>query len=280
MKYHVLYNSLSGNGKTEQALQTLGEKLGGENLARVSVLEIENYADFFSAIPEEDKIILCGGDGTLNRFANAVRKVELKHEIYYFACGSGNDFLRDIGGKQDELVRLNEYLKDLPVVTVNGREYVFLNGVGYGIDGYCCEEGDKQRQSSTKPVDYTAIAIKGLLFRYKPTKATLIVDGTEYSYDNVWLAPTMFGRYYGGGMMPAPAQSREQDSVSVMAYHGASKIKVLLIFPNLFKGEHVKSYKHVSVLSGKEITVKFDEPRTLQIDGETVFNVTEYTVRR
>ena len=280
MKYHVLYNTLSGNGKAERALQTLGEKIGGENLARVSVLEIENYADFFSAIPAEDKIILCGGDGTLNRFANAVRKVELKHEIYYFACGSGNDFLRDIEGKEDELVPLNEYLKDLPVVTVNGREYVFLNGVGYGIDGYCCEEGDKQRLQSTKPVDYTGIAIKGLLFHYKPTKATVIVDGTEYCFDNVWLAPTMFGRYYGGGMMPAPEQARDQDHVSVMAYHGASKIKVLVIFPNLFKGEHVKSYKHVSVFSGKEITVKFDEPRTLQIDGETVFNVTEYTVRR
>ena len=280
MKYHVLYNPIAGSGKAEQALQKLGEKFGGENLARISVLEVENYADLFSAIPEGDKVVLCGGDGTLNRFANAVRNVELKHEIYYFACGSGNDFLRDIEADENEPVLINEYLKNLPVVTVNGKEYVFLNGVGYGIDGYCCEEGDKQRQNSSKPVDYTAIAIKGLLFRYKPTKATVIVDGTEYSFDNVWLAPTMFGRYYGGGMMPAPKQARDQDNVSVMAYHGASKIKVLLIFPNLFKGEHVKSYKHVSVFSGKEITVKFDAPRTLQIDGETVFNVTEYTVRR
>ena len=53
-----------------------------------------------------------------------------------------------------------------------------------------------------------------------------------------------------------------------------------MIFPNIFKGTHVKSTKNVTVLSGKEITVKFDQPRTLQIDGETVFNVTEYTVRR
>lgn len=280
MKYHVLYNPLSGSGKAKQAMEALGGKFGGENLRKVSLLDLENYQEFFSAIPEEDKIILAGGDGTLNRFINATKHLQYKQEILYYACGSGNDFLRDVGGKEGDVVSLKEYLKDLPTVTVKGKDYLFINGVGFGIDGYCCEEGDKQRMKSEKPVDYTGIAIKGLLFCYKPTAATIIVDGKEYTFKNVWLAPTMFGRYYGGGMMPEPEQSRNNDSVSVMAYHGASKLKVLIIFPNLFKGEHVKSYKHVSVFSGKEITVKFDKPRTVQIDGETIFDVTEYTVKR
>ena len=280
MKYHVLYNPISGSGKADKAVDKLGEKFGGENLVRVSVLDVENYADFFSAIPEEDKVVLCGGDGTLNCFANGVRGLELKNEVFYYACGGGNDFLRDVEGKDGELVLLNGYLQNLPTVTVNGKEYVFVNGVGFGIDGYCCEEGDKLRAKSNKPVDYTGIAIKGLLFCYKPTSATITVDGQTHEFKNVWLAPTMFGRYYGGGMMPAPEQSREKDSVSVMAYYGSFKLKVLMIFPNIFKGTHVKSTKNVTVLSGKEITVKFDQPRTLQIDGETIFNVTEYTVRR
>ena len=32
-------------------------------------------------------------------------------------------------------------------------------------------------------------------------------------------------------------------------------------------------------VSGKDITVEFDEPRTVQIDGETVFDVTKYNVK-
>jgi diacylglycerol kinase family enzyme len=106
------------------------------------------------------------------------------------------------------------------------------------------------------------------------------VDGVERRFENVWLAPTMHGKYYGGGLMPCPEQSRTDDTLSVMVFHGKCKLQMLMIFSKMSKGEHVKSKKHVSVFKGKEITVKFDEPRTLQIDGETVFNVTEYTARR
>lgn len=35
----------------------------------------------------------------------------------------------------------------------------------------------------------------------------------------------------------------------------------------------------VEVLTGKEITVRFDSPAALQIDGETVKNVSEYSAK-
>ena len=52
-----------------------------------------------------------------------------------------------------------------------------------------------------------------------------------------------------------------------------------MIFPSIFKGTHVKHEKNITVFSGKDITVKFDRPTPLQIDGETHLNVTEYTVK-
>ena len=180
----------------------------------------------------------------------------------------------------EKLVELNEFIEKLPVANVNGKEYRFLNNVGFGIDGYCCEMGDKLRGQSDKPVNYTGIAIKGLLFHYKPTNATVIVDGKEYSFKKVWLAPTMNGRFYGGGMMATPEQDRKGDTLSVMLFHGSGRLKTLMIFPSIFKGEHVKKVKNVTVLTGKEITVKFDGPRAVQVDGETVFGITEYTAKK
>ena len=50
-----------------------------------------------------------------------------------------------------------------------------------------------------------------------------------------------------------------------------------MIFPSIFKGEHVKKTKFVSVMKGKEITVEFDRPTSLQIDGETIVGVTKYS---
>ena len=179
-------------------------------------------------------------------------------------------------------MEIGKYLKHLPQVEVNGKKYLFLNGVGYGIDGYCCEVGDKLRETSDKPVNYAGIAIKGLLFHYKPTAAKVTVDGVEHSYRKVWIAPTMHGRFYGGGMMPAPRQRRdnEKGTVSVTLFHDSGKLHTLAVFPNIFKGTIEKSKKMIDVFEGKDITVEFSEPRALQIDGETILGVTKYHVIR
>ena len=202
------------------------------------------------------------------------------NDIYYYPCGTGNDFARDIDViSASEPIRINDYIKSLPTVTVNGKQSKFINGVGFGIDGYCCEIGDLLKSQSKNP-NYTAIAIKGLLFHFKPVNATVIVDGKTYNFKKVWIAPTMFGRYYGGGMMPTPKQNRNETDkkVSLMVFPGTGKFKTLAIFSTIFKGEHIKKEKNISIFEGKHITVTFDRPTSLQIDGETMLHISSYTV--
>ena len=279
MKYYVLYNPHSNNEKGNETVSAVKAQLPADT-PFYDVTGITDYAKFFEAIPEAGAILLIGGDGTLNHFINDISKLTLKHDIYYKAAGTGNDFLKDVKDPCDEqgFVKINKYLEDLPTVYVNGKESLFLNGIGYGIDGYCCEVGDKLRVESTKPVNYTSIAIKGLLFHYKTTNATVTVDGKKHEFRNVWLAPTMNGRFYGGGMIPTPDQDRlaKPKTLSVMVYHCPNKLKALMIFPSIFKGEHVSHKDTVSVFTGKDITVEFDSPRALQIDGETVLGVKSY----
>lgn len=281
-KYNVLYNPLAGNGKGENAAKKLKELLNGDELTFIDMTKVSDYRALFASMPEDERVIVSGGDGTLNRFINDTEEVAFANPVYYYATGSGNDFLKDIGGNVgDKPVCIDKYLKALPTVDVKGKSYRFINGIGYGIDGYCCEVGDKLRETSDKPINYAGIAIKGLLFHYHPTSATVIVDGVEHKYKKVWLAPTMNGRYYGGGMIPTPKQDRlnKEHTVSVMVYYGSGKIKSLAVFPSIFKGEHVNHREMVEVLSGKEITVRFDSPAALQVDGETIIGVTEYSVR-
>jgi len=279
-KYVILYNSLSGNGKGLKTAEELKAKLSGAEVRFDDITKIQDYEAYFRDTPEDEQIILCGGDGTLNHFVNACDTDSLSREIQYYPAGTGNDFLNDI---KDEVGEppfvLNPYLKDLPVVTVKGRDYKVLNGVGFGIDGYCCEEGDRIRQE--KPgtdVNYTAIAIKGLLFKFKPVNATVTVDGLKRSYKKVWLAPTMHGRFYGGGMNATPDQKRldPEHKLSTLLFHGSGKLKTLMIFPGIFKGEHVKHTDCVEVLTGHDVIVEFDKPTALQIDGETFLGVTSY----
>ena len=89
----------------------------------------------------------------------------------------------------------------------------------------------------------------------------------------------MFGKYYGGGMKAAPDQDRfsEEGTLSLMMFHGGGRLRTLCAFPGIFKGEHIKHDKIVTILTGKQITVEFDRPTPLQIDGETISGVTAYT---
>ncbi|MBO6061838.1 MAG: diacylglycerol kinase family protein [Clostridia bacterium] len=280
--YQILFNPLSGGGCGEAKAHKLDELLEGNELIYRDATLMQGYADLFAFLGKGEKVVVCGGDGTLNRFVNDMAGVKFENEVYLYGTGTGNDFLFDLGKKpEDGLVLINDYIKDLPRVRLDGgeKEHLFINGVGYGIDGYCCEEGDRLRALGKK-VNYTSIAIKGLLGKYKPVNARVTVDGETGEYRKVWLAPTMNGRCYGGGMMATPAQDRlnPERTVSTLVYYGIGPLRALIIFPKIFTGEHVKHTKLCRVMSGHRVTVEFDRPTALQIDGETFLNVRKYEV--
>ncbi len=278
-KNYVLFNPLAGNKRCGTDIKMIKDLIEGE-IVYCNMTKPETYSDILPEMQSGDILIVCGGDGTLNRFINLPYDYSEKNEVYYFPMGSGNDFAHELGHKYgDKPFNITKYLKNLPEVTVNGKTYRFLNGIGYGIDGYCCEVGDKLRETTEGNVNYTAIAIKGLLFHYKPTDATVTVDGVKHKFKRVWLAPTMNGKFYGGGMMPTPNQDRTGGKLSVMVYHNLGKLKALMVFPSIFKGEHVKHKKNIAILEGREITVEFDRPTPLQIDGETILGISSYKTK-
>lgn len=279
MKYKVLYNPLAGKVNDTSFFDDLKRIYPDDKIEYYDITKID-YAGFVKDLTDGESLIIAGGDGTLNRYINETAEMNMPVPVYYYAAGNGNDFWTDLGKQAgDKPVELAPYIADLPEVEVNGKKYKFINGVGFGIDGYCCEVGDKLK-AADKKVNYTGIAIKGLLFHYKPAKAKVTVDGVTRQYKKVWIAPTMNGRMYGGGMLPTPAQDRlnPERTVSTCVFHKSGKLKTLMIFPSLFKGEHIKKKKNVEILSGKEVTVEFEKPCALQIDGETILGVTKYTV--
>ena len=277
----ILYNPLASAGNGEVKARKLIDMLSEASEVRFqSLIEIEDKCEFLENLDPDVIPIITGGDGTLSRFVNSLNGNPTR-DIYYYPAGTGNDFLNDLGKTGDtEPFLLNPYITNLPHIHFNGETHIFINGVGYGIDGYVCEEGDRIRKKTGKPINYTAAAVKGLLYAYKQTHATVTVDGETMEFDNVWMTPTMLGRFFGGGMMCAPGQDRlnVDGTVSLMVMRCRSKLRTLLLFPKIFKGNHVKATKIVSVFKGHKMHVKFDRPTALQIDGEVYSGVTEYTV--
>lgn len=195
---YVLFNSLANNHKGEEnSRKALEGKISSDSVFEdlTKIVDLKKYLEEKSI---EDKVILTGGDGTLNHFVNEIGNLDIKCEIDYCPSGSGNDFYTDVANFEDSrAVRINEFIKDLPIVTVKGKDYRFINGVGFGIDGYCCEKGDEIQRTSTKNVNYASIAIKGMLMFYKSTTATVTVDDNKpVYYKKAWLAS-----YYEGKIL-------------------------------------------------------------------------------
>lgn len=281
MKY-VLYNPLANNKRGLQNASTIMQLDTEAEYVFKDITILDDVSAFIDEAAPEDDIIIAGGDGTLNRFVNAIGEKELKNDVYYYPTGSGNDFMRDICENSGEkILKINKYIADLPIVEINGKRTYFFNGIGFGIDGYCCEEGDRIQAKSDKPVNYTAIALKGFFIKFSPRKAKVTVDGETREYKNVWLAPAMNGRFFGGGMQITPMQDRlnEKRTVTSLVLSHNSRLRILLAFTSVFKGQHIAKYPQLlDIRQGNEVSVEFDRPTALQIDGETVKSVLKYTV--
>ena len=127
---YLLFNPMANNSKGEQDARQWAADNGVE-CGFTSLLDISDMKAFFDGLKEGDEVILTGGDGTMNRFANDVYGYEFKNPVYYVKCGSGNDFYRDnekyaVNGKID----LRPFLKNLPLITVKGIQRRFVNGIG------------------------------------------------------------------------------------------------------------------------------------------------------
>ncbi len=275
---YILYNPLSTSSIPLDELKSEMEKHLTGNSQFLDVTKIASKEEFFKSVNEDDDIIISGGDGTLNRLVNFLDLDECSNRIYLYKAGNGNDFLRDINELRDDFIEITPFLKHLPKVTLNGETSKYLNGVGFGVDGMVCVESDKLKAKGKKNINYTTLAIKLLLFKFKRVNASVTVDGKSYNFKHVYIGSAMNGKYYGGGMKEAPNQDRNSDLVSVVIWHNFNPLTGLINFPKIFTGEHVNNKKHITVLTGKEVTMTFSKPTDLQIDGESYHAVTSYTV--
>ena len=277
---YILFNPLANNGRGKQDAEDFMMGIRGDKVF-LDIRNITNYCDFFDSLQKGDQVVISGGDGTLQHFVNDIPEEALEHTLLYYPAGSGNDFCNDIEyKKEDGFVELNSYIEKLPRVRFRDKELKFINNFAMGIDGFVCEKADEHRKRKKQKINYTQIALKALLYEYKPCRAKVILDNEEYEFDNVWMAPTMKGRYYGGGMKVAPNQdrNREDEMLTLVVVHHKNRMKLLSIFPKIFKGEHISYTDVISFFEVRHAKVEFERPVSIQIDGETYLDVKEYEV--
>lgn len=276
--YLILYNPISRNGANTKVVEKVVKKMKKkhEEVHVKSLLEIKDKKEFVSNINPDTKIIVVGGDGTLNRIANEIRGVEKLPEVYLYKAGTGNDFRRSLKNKK-KLTRIDQYLQGLPQVKFKDSDLVFLNGIGLGFDALVCYTVEEHKKKKNK-LNFFASVLKSLK-SFEPFDFEVEVDGVTRRFEDAWFVSIMNSKFFGGGMRIAPKADREKDTLEVVVISGIRKAKLAILFPLIYLGWHT-GIKNVEIITGKEIKVNSDLPSLVQIDGEVYENILELNVRR
>ena len=208
-------------------------------------------------------------------FVSNINEIEVKNDIYYIPNGTGNDFYKSI--KKEIKNPVNKYLLNLPTVEFDDRKLFFLNGCGTGLDGYVCSlVNDIEKKGK---LSFFRCTYKGFR-KYKRTNITVTVDGVDYEFKKVFLASIMNGNVEGGGMKMTPKAKRLDEYIDICIIHSLSKFSLILCFPLIYLGWHRIKRKAVTILSGKEISIKCSEGLYMQVDGEDFKDIKEIHAKR
>ena len=77
-KYIILFNPISGNKSAKTKVYQLDDILTNNDLNYVEMSPDFDYKSFMNKVAADERVVLCGGDGTINRFINEVDESDLK----------------------------------------------------------------------------------------------------------------------------------------------------------------------------------------------------------
>ena len=268
----ILYNPLSKNSKSNVQTHKLVRqyKINKIPFRLKSILKINDIKEYLNKKKEIDKVILLGGDGTINHFINDTVDYNFSQDIFLKPNGSGNDYMRSLKGNDEKSQYIFETVYD------TGFKTHFINSTGMGVDGFV---GYLVDQNVNKGVlGYFKSTIKAII-QYIPEPLKITIDGEVHKFEKAYLVVMGNGKYFGGGMKVAPYGDITDEYLDVIVAHSCGKLKLILIFLTIYMGKHVKFTKNIFYKKAKNVIAEYNTPQITQADGENYYDITTITAK-
>ena len=284
-RWFVVVNPVSGGGK------------GLEDFPRISHLLRENGIEHDPAFTEHRyhatelaveavnrgyrKIIVVGGDGTLNEVVNGLflqKQCEPKGVLLaVIAVGTGNDWVRTFGIPRNYTAAIraikegHSFLQDVGKVVyteskVEHTRYM-ANVAGLGFDAYVIQIFNHLKLKGYKGKWlYLYSLIRGF-FSAKPAGATIEVDGKVIYNKLLFSLAAGVCRYNGGGIQQLPRAVANDGLLDLTIIRPVHWWHVVFRAKRLFNGQ-IYSIGHVEYAQGKVVKITSAPPMPLETDGE------------
>ena len=267
-KFLFIINPVAGSGRA-RATEAVIREVMEENKLDYEIIftSREKEAIELAAKKDYDIIIAVGGDGTINEVASGLLK-RGQGSLGIIPAGTGNDLSRSLNIPQDPRLALDLILKKKVKEVAIGQSnlYPFLNIASIGFDVEVLTNIHIFRKRVKGSFSYVLALIYTLL-KYRKKEIGLEIDGKKIKR-NLLLLAIGNGKYYGGGMKVIPHADFFDDYLHICLVKDVSNLRVLFLFPLIFRGSHTKLKKYVESYKAREIRVTSDSNLLLNVDGE------------
>jgi len=282
----AIVNRAAGGGKTERDWPLISQYLKQHGIPfephftnrrlHASIIARNMIKEGYS------KIIVVGGDGTMNEVINGLFAQERINTtevmLGMISVGTGNDWARmfSIPADYEEAVltikQQKTFIQDAGLVSYrkNGKEWkrYFINIAGMGFGARVVERSNRMKDKGKSGPFLYFYNIFYSLLRYKAQQAEIEIDGITYDR-SIFSMNVGIGKYNGGGMIQVPHAIADDGLYSITLIKRMGKLNVLANIKRLYNGS-ITTHSKVETYMAK--SVQIDGPTRLQIetDGETL----------
>jgi len=290
--WYVIINPHAGSKKTQEDWPKIRKLLVENNFTIDSVFT--EYPFHATELTMEAicnngyrKIIVVGGDGTLNEVVNGVFKQDkvdpLDLTIGVITVGTGNDWGRMYGlpseySEQIEVLKNNKtFLQDVGQVNYlhhdDEKIHYFMNIAGMGFDALVAKKTNIAKQKGAGGVITYLVNLISGLFQFTYNNIEIEKEGKPLFIGKVFSMSIGICSYNGGGMMQLPFAVSDDGLFDVTVIRKVSRMKVIRNIKNLYDGSFVK-IKEVETYTGKEFKITSIPQKSvfLETDGESLGN--------
>ena len=282
----VIVNPNAGRHKGQKDWSTISSLLLNKGFAFKSLFTREkHHAIELTAQGIEDgyrKIVVVGGDGTMNEVVNGVftQKTCPSTEIFLgmITVGTGNDWGRMFGipleyeGAIDVLKTFNICLQDAGVVQYfmgAVKEYrYFINIAGLGFDALVVMRSNRQKEKGRSSKAVYFLTLLRSLLSYGHTKTVVEIDGHQIRNETFTISLGI-GKYSGGGMMQTPYAITDDGLFDITIIKRMRKGEIIRSLKKLYDGT-ILEHPKIEGYTGKNIKIDSEPLIHVETDGESL----------
>ena len=264
----LIVNPVAGGGRARRAAALALPLLGGEHAVRLLQTTGAGHARALAAAAVADgatRILVCGGDGTINEVASALAHADCALGILPF--GRGNDLAAalDIPRALEAAVAvfLGGKPRRIDLGTANGR--VFCTVAATGFDA---EVARRVRTGHWHHAGRFAYAggVLGSLWTYRAAQLRLEGDFGVREGEYLLAAASNTGSY-GGGIWIAPDARPDDGMLDCCLVRPMPPLRMVRVFLAAYGGGHVR-FPEVEIVRTRELRVTADRALPVITDGE------------